>query len=1044
MFYNHATTAMIFVDRKYRSRRYHQSQQRATVDVHPCCHSRILSGVILCAITIAIALGLGLGLGLTNPPDVVVVVADALASDRYEACTDDTAGSDCDVIVDRFLFCNSSSSVSTLGSVFLCSEDNSTWVLYNVTDATTTTTVEDATTAPAVATQLCFTLIGFDDTNVCWNGTDYCSYPLELDGLNGTLAYSLSDVSAFVGDGYTLDTDTGCWNITSVKRDIRPAGSIRTGLPSTYMIFTSTPASLVTYIPLAGYGQTTYASSNVDIDWGDGTIEHHLVSSVGVVYSHTYGVNDTDAHTIRIAGTAHALCYTSLASANVGKLGVISQWGNVVTYQMNFYDELRLGSLVVTATDGPNPSLVNIHLLFAVASGLTTVGKYASRVETFAAWSLPNVVTGTSAFGGLNMTTGAVLPSTLVNAASMYVYAIMPTDVTLSGMTLATSDSMFYYASFAGTVTMDGVTTSSATNMFSRATITGDVLIHNSALVSPANMFFVTTLSGEFSMPGTTTLTGSAASMFNGALFLGSVLDMSDLHVAAITSASSMFLGMRVAGNYTSPGVFSAATSAFALYNGARCYVAPCTQWNMTALSLPVATDVRNAFTIGPTATRFSNIPNLSLAQATLCNSMFTADFTGNYLTIGERFVPIWPDMKCTDATKMFRTLTLSQGADFSGMNVSRVVTATSMFLSSVHQGANATIFPGPFPAATTTTSMFQSTTYVTAPDMTLISIPVAVTATSMFASCNKVTAMPNLNPVSVVTGTSMFNLATMAEDMGTSSLSWTFPALQTATSMFAGTNFASYPFYMHTWGMGEVRTLLNFANTAANVPSTIDVSPWQMQQLTTLSGFFYGVNSPSLILNLTLWSTPRLTTMTSAFANLVNVQLVGVHNLDVSRVTNMQTIFSLTPLTANIVLNTWNTSSLTIATGAFQTCIGTSVDISTWDTSSLSVAGTMFQTTNVDPDMTSWSWASIVSANSILDQCFLSTTNRYSQVLIAFADRSNSISSVTLGGPRSNLLTSTGNLPTRILRGYDGTGNSSRATLITRSWVLSDGGYVE
>ncbi len=1477
--------------------------------------------------------------------------------------------------------------------VALANGDIITHSLYNGPDPSTATLLSQASYQ---VLSVCLTEIGFPGVPVCWNSVtdDYCEYPMELNGFGGTLVYSFANVytymQTYTGGNYTLDTGTGCymWLITpgSRKRVTTAPAQVRTGIPRKYMIYTATPATgtLTIQIPLQPLTQTTFRSHNLDIDWGDGTIDTLQSASVGTTRSRTYA--STAVRTIRLAGTSHCLCYTSLSGVNLGKLVTISQWGTVVSYQMNFYDELRLGSLSVTATDGPNPSLVDIRQLFGVSTGLVTLGQYASRVTTFAGWNLPSVVTATTAFGGMNMSTGIVLPSTLTAAASMYTLAIMPTTFVMGTMSLATSASMFASASFPGTAAFTGVSSASPASMFSSATFTGAVSMTGGTFTSPTLMFNAATFTSSFTTSAGPALTTTATSMFSTAIFLSSA-DMSGFNVAGVITATSMFATMRVAGAYTSPGVFSSATDVSSMYSAARCHTAPCPTWNMASISFPVATTVASAFALSTVATTFSNIPNLSLAQAITCTSLFsstvltfgdpfvpvwpsmkcttatfmfqniiflqgadmsgmsvaqvvTANFmfstlrilgaytspgvfssatnvasmfstsrchttgcpvwnmtalsfpvattadnvfafaivvtklsnmpnlslaaattclqmffaSGGWLQFGERFVPVWPSMKCTTATNMFHTTTFldgadfsgmsvaqvvtgtsmfnsmtvtgnftspgvfsaatdvssmfagarasiagsptwnmagisfpvattvasafaltttattfsnipnlslaqattctslfnsavltfgdpfvpvwpsmkcttastmfqsviflqgadmsgmsvaqvvnaggmfnsmrilgahtsagvfslatdvsfmysasrchsgtcptwnmtgisfpvattvasafalavtattlsnipnlslaqaitcttvfgvtalvsfgeafvpiwpsmkcttatnmfnaviflagadmsgmsvtqvvtatsmfasirvlgaytspgvfsaatdvssmystarcqtapcptwnmasisfpvatnvasafaltttatvfsnipslslaqattctslfqssvvtfgvqfmpvwpamkcttatsmfqsmvfSQGADFSGMSVAQVVTGTSMFQSSVHQGAVATIYPGPFTLATTVTSMFASSTYVTAPNMTLISIPVATVATSMFSSCNKVTALPNLNPVSLVTATSMFNTATIVADMGASTLAWSFPALQTATTMFQGTNFGSFPFYMHTWGMNSVTTLANFANTAANVPDTIDVGPWQVQQLLTLTGFFFSVNKPTLVLNFTLWSTIRMTSMNNAFASMGSVTIVGLDNLDVSRVTDMSSVFSGTPMTANITLTAWNTSSVTLAGSAFFQSIGSVFpNLASWNVARIATASSMFMTCNLDPDMTSWTWTSLLTfgtntATSLIDQCYFSTPARYSKVIISLAT-TTALNTKVMGGPRSNPLSTT-TLPTRTLQGYDSTASASRSALTpTRGWTLNDGGLM-
>ncbi len=322
---------------------------------------------------------------------------------------------------------------------------------------------------------------------------------------------------------------------------------------------------------------------------------------------------------------------------------------------------------------------------------------------------------------------------------------------------------------------------------------------------------------------------------------------------------------------------------------------------------------------------------------------------------------------------------------------------------------------------------------------MTTITMPLTTSLGGTFQSINKLSAMPNLNAVSATRADSAFAMSTIVAEMG--SEHWSFPALRDASGMFVGTDFGSHPFYTHTWGMGNVTTLINFAHGASNVPSTIDVSAWQMQNLATLSGFFFSVNSPLLVLDLTLWSTPSLTFMSDAFSSLSNVILTGVHNLNVSHVTDMTNLFTGTPMTTNITLNTWDTRAAVLMTGAFQNCIGTSVNVAAWNVANVVSASSMFHTSNMNPDMTTWAWSSAVFVDNIIEQCYFSTPRQYSHFLNAFSPDLFLMSAIP-GAPRNNTLTTTGNLPTRVLQGYDSTGSVSHGILTgPLSWTLVDAG---
>ncbi len=699
------------------------------------------------------------------------------------------------------------------------------------------------------------------------------------------------------------------------------------------------------------------------------------------------------------------------------------------------------------------PNLPSLDL--RVAATCTNAFLSSTFVNAFApVWPLMLCSTATTMFSGTTFNAGAdmsgMVVSQVVTATSMFATMVVTGAYTSPGaFSAATAASLLYQNAHANSIsdpmwTMTQISLPVATTVASAfsfgTTVTTISSMPNLSLAA------ATDCSSAFSggkvkfgerlvasWPSSKCST-TAANMFNSVTFtLGA--DFSGMAVGQIITATQMYITTIFQGATPSvfQGTFTSLTGGIFMFDGASFTTTP----NMDNLSFPAVTSSSSSnFGMFSNINHLPNLPNLDLRVLADCIGLFRSS------TFDSRFVPIWPNAKCTTGTSMFQSTTFTLGADLSGMRVTQIVTATSMFNLASFQSATASIMPGPFSSVTGANSMFASAAFpTTAPNMTLISIPVATTATSMFSSCAKVTALPNLNPVSLVTGTNMFTLATFVADMGASTLAWSFPVLQTATTMFQGTNFGNNAFYMHTWGMNAVTTLLNFANGATNVPNSISVSTWQVQHLTVLTGFFFGVNSPLLVLDLSSWTTTALTTMSNAFSSLTNVKLTGVNNLDVSHVTDMTSLFLGTAMTTNITLNTWNTSSVTLMTGAFQTCIGTSVDISAWNVARVVTATTMFTTSNMDPNLASWTWTALLTiATNFADQCYFSTPARYSGALISFATTTTK-TGVTFGGPRNNTLTTTGNLPTRVLQGYDGTGTAPRATLVTRSWVFNDAG---
>lgn len=504
-------------------------------------------------------------------------------------------------------------------------------------------------------------------TAPAWSGSDYSTYPFDLGGLGGTTATVYTNVSTYIGAGYTINPANGCWSADALVpgASATPLANVVVTFPSNYMVFTSKSdaATNDTSIPFQPYGQSTHQASAVDIDWGDGTaVETGLVSSTGVTRTHTYAAGAT-THTIRISGTAHALCYTALAGTSASGLLVdLQQWGNVVTYQLNLYDELRAGSLVVSATDAPNPSLVNVDRLFAVSVPFYTLAPYAGRVTSFAAWSLPAIVTANDAFPGLNLSTATasgLLASTLTSTNNMFLRSLLPSAVTFigGGTTLSSSTSMLFGASLPGTFNMTGVACASPAAMFQGATFSGAVTIASSSFASPVGAFGTTPQSTYTYFHASlafinTTITGDATSLFINAKF---------------TSASSAasFAGLDVTG----------VTTATTMFANANFTLAP----SMDTLSLSGATTVGSATNNGAFlfATNLPNLPALDLSAAVTCTALFS------FATFASHFEPAWPLMKCTTATNMFRGTKFTLGTNLTGMNTSQLVTATNMFYGS-------------------------------------------------------------------------------------------------------------------------------------------------------------------------------------------------------------------------------------------------------------------------------------------------------------------------------------------------------------------------
>lgn len=954
----------------------------------------------------------------------------------------------------------------------------------------------------------CFTLIGFD-TLVCWTGTDYCFYPLQLGGLNGVVVNSLSEVATYVngvgGGPFAVDPTTGCWNrlepfIAKKKRNAPLPTPIRTGRPDKYMIIQVT----------TGAANLPFVSTrNVDIDWGDGTIETTTSHT-----NHTYISNVTKI--IRLAGTARTLSFSTQPIQFRGMVIGVSQWGDVVTNTLNFQNE----AFDVVATDAPNPSLVDISNLFAFTS--------TGTINTDA-WSLPNVVSASNAFKG-NIVSKAVFSSVLTTAGAMYMNAQMPGfDTTGSGFTLsASATDMFRNAIITGPVIFNGVTVANPIRMFQGATFQSSVSFTMCAMSGTATSAFeqaIFTSTSNFNGLDMSTVIVSDA-VFAFANFVNNVPAMANLNLNASTNVNDLFRGVnrvpnlpnlglsqatvcresfwdhavivepfiptwpamkctnanrmfastyfsqgadfsqmyvgnvvladimfgqpsgdgnnrvtRVTGNFTSPGNFASCTSATEIFQSMYCTsIGACPfPFNFRSISFPVALDLTRAFSnIGFTvqgATTISNMPNLDLSMATSCAFMIFAADNAHKIVVSERFVPNWPNMKCSNALSMMQNVIFSLGADFSNISVAQISTGQNAFRETVYNGLTASIMPGAFSAMTFAPNIFSQAFFQTTPDWSSLSIPLVSNAFAAFFSVNRLGPMPALNPVSVVTGSSMFALSTIVAPL--QSHLWTFPALTDASSMFLGTNFGNFAFRTDTWGMGAIQILDSTFNTATNVPSTINVANWQVNNLVTFSGFVFGVNNTALVIDLSTWNTPALMNMPSAFSNTLNVQFVGIGHLNTANVIDITNAFFDANVNNNNITN-WITTNVILASGAFERLVPHTLDVSGFNMPSLTFASTMFRNSNMNPNITNWNLASVTSAFNITHHCYITKAN-YDQVLIGFASRST-LNNETLGRPQSNPLISSGDTADAP-QFFSAAAQTARNNLTARGWIISDGG---
>ena len=109
---------------------------------------------------------------------------------------------------------------------------------------------------------------------------------------------------------------------------------------------------------------------------------------------------------------------------------------------------------------------------------------------------------------------------------------------------------------------------------------------------------------------------------------------------------------------------------------------------------------------------------------------------------------------------------------------------------------------------------------------------------------------------------------------------------------------------------------------------------------------------------------------------------------------------------------------------------------VDNWNAPMLNNIQDIFFRTNINPNITAWPMGALSTVTGAFNQCYMSKAN-YDTILFKFAS-GTSLTSRNVGSPYSAQWTPNTNAGT--LQKYSD--STSRATLVSRSWTISDGGF--
>lgn len=829
--------------------------------------------------------------------------------------------------------------------------------------------------------QTCLERIGFEPAILCWNGTNYCSYPLQLGSISGPVANNLTDVQTYVQSlpGLSerfVDTNTGCW-IEYVplakrrKRGAPPMLAIRVGEPSRYMVFDiaanpSNQTQLYFTTSQAPFAAGTY---NLQIDWGDGSPlvdvsgTHPGSGAADLTRSH----GSAGVRRVRLAGRAS---HFARLSATSNLMVELVQFGNLETQSLSFYtDTIGTGStLTMSDPRGPPPTVTSLRD-FAPRTGPGTRRYFNSTT-----WNLPLLTDVRNAFTR-NVMEGFRAPSLVQMDSccqnSHIIGALAKTLDYASGRT--------FFAGF------------------------------NSATLESWNDI----VSWDLSAPGTNVI-----GAFDHASFTTTPLALGGVNWAGVSSAVALFSVASFSHGISGLGPFPALTQAASMFSTTT-HGTHVTNW-LANFSAPLLSDANGMFqtaSFGPHGLDFSR-----LGRPLNMNNMF------NFANFGSDC-----DLRALDstaATTALNIFTFSTCA--STMRVPRLWNhTTAMTNAFAFINALGSVDGLYTPVLQMADQLFAASVFVEDLGSETWHFPAVVNAQGMFLLTNfdlHHLYTESFGFTSALTNTaSMFSLTSHWALTGQviNCTAWDSSNVVTMNSMFADIGRAESPggsVVIDVTGLQVQRVAdmggLLMDSSGSNLVSHIyGMGAWQTLALQNIDLLFWGRG-------------PAMTGL-------------DVANWDVSKVTTAMMFASGlgTATTSQMNLSLWNTPLLAVLTRAFSGTGGTIAGASTLVTNNVINMDLMYSITDMSPSITAYNLGSVISCSNMIAGARMLQT-QYDAILAKWATDS-SLSGQTLGPPRANAFNGLPNDsgPAPVAQFYSASATTNRNTLLSRGWTLSDGG---
>jgi gliding motility-associated-like protein len=757
---------------------------------------------------------------------------------------------------------------------------------------------------------------------------------------------------------------------------------------------TTTPNETIT-TPIA-----SLASTNYNVDWGDGTV---TTGETGYA-SHTYAV--AGIYQITMTGSMQRITFTGTPLGTADKILSVEQWGCTAWETMSSAFQ-GCSNLVINAADTPNLSnatTTNSMFLFATSVGngtgnwnwdtstITNMQSMFQKATSFnkdiGSWDTSNVTDMSNMFNDavifnqhigawdtssvtsmwnmffqareFNQNIGTWNTSNVVDVRNMFYGAwVFNQDISGWDMSLVTNTYQMFFDAEAFNQNLDAWNMSNVTTMqrmFMHAeTFNGSIGAWDTSSVTDMGaMFWGATV---FNQNIGSWNTGSVTTM-DGMFYLARAFnqDIGAWNVSNVARMVSMFEGATAFDQDLGGWNVTSLIIASNMFRGAQLSIANYDSlligWNAQSLNPNVTFHGGNSqYCAGePARTNMITTDNWSITDGGLASG--TLDDLPDQIVIDSFTFPVITGTNLSGSAAYYT----GPGGTGTMYNAGDVINYADYPSYPITLYIYDSLYPGCFAEQDFLLTIESSTcAFITTWETTVanesIQIPALGSITAVDWGDGTVTTDGAQQPTHTYVNPGTYQI-TVSGDL--------------TRIAFSGGSYRNYILSVDQWGCSQWTTMVSAFNGCSNLVVNATDTP-DLSIATDLQSMFFSCTSLGGGTGNWNWDTSNITSMYIMFFGATNFNK-DIGSWDTGNVTNMQSMFGrATSFNQNI--GSWNTSSATTMYGMFDEATSFNQNISNWDVSGVILMVQMFRNAvSFNQDIGAWNTGNVTGMQSMFD----------------------------------------------------------------------------